>query len=466
MTAATEAILSSFILETEWEDLSAGVQEWALMCFMDNLSATVSGSTARSTTIAESMALDLMPGDQATLFAGGRKASALGAAFANGVAANAFDIDDCGQYTRGHPGAQVLPAALAVGEKTGASGRQVLAASVVGYEVMFRAGRCLHHRDRSYRGCGAWGSVGCAAIAATMLDLTPPQVVSALGIAEYDSPAAPILTAVEYPAMVKHATGYGAMNGLMSAELAARGFTGTPTMLLDDEYEHWVRDLGRDYVLPHGMSWKEYACCMWAHAPLLAVDKLRSEHEFSAPDVRRVVVTIYPDALQLHVLHPDTTEEAQFSIAWPVAALIVDGEVATQQVADERLGDTRIHELVDRIEFESSDEMAQRYLGSDDGEADSMDAASVRIELADGRVLDSGLVEHIVYEREAPLWTRARMERKTRWLLRHLFTVEALDRLIDAVWSLDHVDDVRDFVALVGRLRAMSSGESAARETS
>ena len=453
-----ETALAGFILETRWQDVPPDVRERALLCLMDNVASALSASTARSAQIAASLARDVLPGDQATVLISGVRSSALGAAFANGVAANAYDIDDCGLYTWGHPGAQVLAASLALAEKLGADGPAMLAATVVGYEVMFRAGRCWHDLHMpEYRACGTWGSIGCAAIGANLLRLTPLQTRHALGIAEYDTPTLPMLQAVVEPAMVKHGIGIGALNGLLSAELAARGFTGTRSLLTLEQYDGWVGDLGSHYVLPYGMSWKEYSCCLWAHTPLLAVDRLRASHRFGAGDVRRIIVEIYPDALQLQVVHPATTEEAQFSIAWPIAALLVDGEVATEQVSDERTADATLHDLAAKVEFVASDELQKLYVLSENGQPGGMDAARVTIELNDGRVLESGLVEHLIYEREAALWDRERMERKVRWLLRHLYTPAALDELLERVWAFEEVSDVGDFVRMLTRLRRAES---------
>jgi 2-methylcitrate dehydratase PrpD len=447
-----EIALAAFIRNTTWQALPTEVREWTLLCLMDNVASAIAGSTARATHIAESLAADLLPGDQATLLGSGRRSSVLGAAFANACAGNAYDVDDNGLYTWGHPGAQVFAASLAMGEKVGASGADLLAASVVGYEIMFRAGRIWHDIHMpEYRACGTWGSIGCAAIGANLLGLSPLQTRHALGVAEYNTPSLPMLAAVVEPAMVKHGIGIGALNGLLSAELAARGFTGTSSLLAREEYDEWVRDLGGHFILPYGMSWKEYSCCLWAHAPLLAVDKLMAEHEFAAADVARIVIETYPDALQLHIVHPETTEEAQFSIAWPVAALLVDGEVATEQVADARLADPAINALADRIEFVASDEYARLYEGSDLGRPDSQDAAHVTIELADGRTLDSGLVEHPVYEKERAEWDRARMEKKFRWLLRRLLSPDALDELVSTIWAFEEIEDVRGFAASVAR---------------
>ncbi len=447
-----ESALAQAITGIAWEGLPAEVRERARLCLLDDLTSVVSGTTARSARIAASVACEVLPGDQATVFAGAARSSALGAAFANGVAANAYDIDDCGLYTWGHPGAQAFPAALALGEKLGASGAEVLAAMVVGYEVMFRAGRVWHDLHMpDYRACGTWGSIGCAAIGANLLHLAELETRHALGIAEYHTPSLPMLQDVAEPAMVKHGIGVGALNGLLSAELAARGFTGTPSLLTLEQYDAWVSDLGERYVLLYGMSWKEFSCCLWAHAPLLAVERIRAAHRVDPARVRRVVVETYPDALQLHVVHPRTTEEAQFSIAWPVAALLLDGEVATGQVADERLADPALHDLAARVEFVSSDELQELYVLSETGQPGGMDAARVTVELDDGRVLESGLVEHVIYEREAALWDRERMERKTRWLLRHRLDAGRLDELIALAWALEEWGDVREWVARLPR---------------
>ena len=157
--------------------------------------------------------------------------SAPGAAFANAVAANALDVDDCGIYTWGHPGAQVVPAALAITDRGAHSGEDLLTALVVGYEIAFRAGRCLNSEliavasaERAFRGCGAWGAPACAAIAANVARLSASQTSNALGIAEYHSPDLPIMRDVASPAMIKHGVGVGALTGLMAADLAARGF--------------------------------------------------------------------------------------------------------------------------------------------------------------------------------------------------------------------------------------------------
>ena len=101
---------------------------------------------------------------------------------------------------------------------------QLLEAVVVGYEVAIRAGIALHARDPAYHASGAWGAVGAAAAAARLL-VSTGATISALGLAEYHAPIAPMMRSCAEPEMTKDACAWGASVGVSSALLAARGFT-------------------------------------------------------------------------------------------------------------------------------------------------------------------------------------------------------------------------------------------------
>ena len=152
----------------------------------------------------------------------------------------------------------MFPAALAVAERVGASGTQLLEALVVGYEIASRAGRCWHDHHHTYQSCGSWGSVACAAVGAKLMGLEKDQIKHALGIAEYHSPNAPMMRDIDHPTMVKHAVGWGAMNGIMAAELAFRGFTGIPSILGFEKYRDWVSSLGSEFIMTDGVGIKRW----------------------------------------------------------------------------------------------------------------------------------------------------------------------------------------------------------------
>lgn len=422
------------------------------MCVIDTLGAMLAGRGARAAGIAAETAAAWWPTPEAHLIARGGRAAAPGAAFANAVAANAVDVDDIGIYTWGHPGAQVVPAALALAEREHLDGREMLLSVVAGYEIAFRAGRCLNSAasdvsstDRTFRACGSWGALACAAVACRAVGADAESTRHALGIAEYHSPDLPLMRDLESPAMVKHGVGPGALTGLLSADLALRGFTGIPSSLDLPEFRGFAEDLGSEYLLPHGITWKRFACCAWAHPALLAVEQLLARHEITPGMIAKILIETYPDALRLGTDVPATTEEAQFSLAWPVAALILDGQVGPRQVLDGALSSAAHADLCSRIDARVSPELTRLYDLSERTDPAGKDAAVVNITLTDGRVVSSGLVEHVLYPE--PGWGEDEMARKFAWLAAGHLAPAAIDEVTAELLELERVQDVADLMA-------------------
>src|SRR5450759_902946 len=113
----------------------------------------------------------------------------------------------------------------------------------------------------------------------TMEGSATPRIIGTSG--DF-SPDVPMMRGVAEPSMVKHGIGWGAMTGVLAADLASRGFTGVASIMRDDVYAPWLADIGQDYLLPRGITWKEYACCAWAHPALLATAEILATHEFAA----------------------------------------------------------------------------------------------------------------------------------------------------------------------------------------
>ncbi|QFY11141.1 hypothetical protein GBF35_35165 [Nonomuraea phyllanthi] len=435
-----------FITRLTWDALPREVTDRAVMCLTDTLAAMLAGRTTRSARITADLAHAWWPAGAASSIVSGRRLAPGGAAFANAVAANAVDIDDCGIYTWGHPGAQVVPAALALAEEHRLSGRELITAIVIGYEIAFRAGRCLNHEqsavhsaERTYRACGSWGSVACAAIACHVLGLDETTTRHALGIAEYDSPDLPMMRAIDTPGMVKHGVGFGALTGLLSADLARRGFTGIEPGLDLEEFRPFVDDLGHDYYLPRGITWKRFSSCAWTHPALLAVEELRTRHPLAPESIERVVIATYPDAVRLGTRRPETTEEAQFNLAWPVAAMLVDGRVGPEQVGDSSLGSEAIAGLARRIDVVVSEELSRRYYLSEINDPEGSDSAEVTVTLTDGTVLSSGRVDHVLYPE--PGWTWDDMREKFIWLASGRLEPASVPRLLEALADVESADD-------------------------
>jgi 2-methylcitrate dehydratase PrpD len=451
-----------FIAGTTWHDLPENVKDKARMCLIDSLGATLAGTVTRVSEIGSSYATitwpaaTLAPGagtrpiGEATILLKGKRASTVGAAFANCCAANGLDVDDSARYAYGHAGAQIFPTALAVAEARGLSGAQMLCGIVVGYEIAHRIGRCWHASRRVYQACGSWGAVACAAVASHLMGLTPVRIEHALGVAEYHSPNLPMMRDVDNPAMVKHGIPWGAMTGIIAADLAARGFTGIPGMLSDPAYQDWVADIGREYQMVDGVSWKPagYACCGWAHAGVDGARQLVLDHRIHLEDIACIRVEGSSGTARLGTGLPSTTEEAQFNQAWPLAAMLLDGEIGPDQILESRLSDHRIRALSEKVEVIESEEIENLYRLFESGDSEGRFASRVTIKLQDGQSFQTGLVEGGLKFPPAD-WDKERMVEKFKWLVRPVLKPDVLDAVIRLLWNFDELLDTHNLTDLL-----------------
>lgn len=438
-------LAAHFIATASWESLPEAVREKARMCLVDNLSATLAGTLTRASQIGADYAAVTWPGDKASILLNAKRASAIGAAFANGCAANGIDIDDSARYAYGHAGAQIFPTALAVSEARGLSGKQLLTGIVVGYEIAHRVGRCWHASRLDYQACGSWGSVACAAVAAHLMGLPEEQAWQALGIAEYHAPNLPMMRDIDHPAMVKHGIEWAAMTGIVSAELAERGFTGIPGILSFDEYQAWGQDIGQNYLMVDGVAWKpaRYACCGWAHAGVEGARRLVLENNIDLNEITHIRVEGCHGSFRLGTRLPTTMEEAQFNQAWPLAAMLMDGEIGPAQMLESRLDDPEIRALAQKVEVVETKELEALCRLFEQGDPRGRFASKVTITLNDGRNLNSGLVDGGL--RFPPVsWDRQRMSDKFRWLAGFVLASALTEEIIEILWDFDRVSDVSE----------------------
>ncbi len=315
---------------------------------------------------------------------------------------------------------------------------------MVGYEIAIRAGRCWHDDHWNYQSCGSWGSLACAAVAARLHGLSHEQTRHALGIADYHAPNAPMMCDVRNPSMVKHATGWGALNGVISAELARRGFTGIPSLLGFDAYREWILDLGEHYWMADWVFYKGWASCAWGHAACQAALELVKKHHISVQQITHLRVRTFEEAVLLHQEYPATTEEAQFSVKWPLACLLLDGSIGPDQILEHRFSDPAVRTLFDKIELVLDPAIDAMYKQAQ--EMDLRMHSAVEVTLQDGRRFDSGIVE-----RGADRWDQAMLEDKFRWLLGHVLPdgSPVIEQVIELLQSFENVGHVHELTRLL-----------------
>lgn len=428
-----------FILETTWEDLPSAVQHQARRCLLDALGALIAGTETPAGKLMADFAVEQYAGHEATLLVDGRRTSLVGAALANGFAGNALDIDDGYRLVKGHPGMGVLPALLAAAERRGnLSGQTFLTAFVVGYEVGIRAGLIRHALYQTYHSSGSWGAIAAAAVVGKVLGLEAGVLRQALGTAEYHAPIAPMMKGIDTPSMGKDSIGWGAMVGLAAVLMAQRGFTGIEPLFSDTPDPRWVMNLGHEYEILN-LYFKSYAGCRWAQPAIAGALEIAQQYHLASDDIARICIRTFAAAVQLRREHPRNTEEAQYHLAYPVAAALIDGEVGPPQVMPPRIYDRTILALADRVEVETLAEYEQAF--------PQKTYADVEVITHDGRRLIA-VGKQAMWEPPDTLPTDAELEQKFRWLVGPVLGEDRAMALAELIWRFEQVEDVQQLLKL------------------
>jgi len=427
----------NFSLNTRWEDLPAGVQHQAKRCLMDTLGAMVAGSQTPVAGIMRKTALEQFGGDQATIMVSGERVSAAGAALANGFFGNALDIDDGYRPTKGHPGACALPPVLAAAELAGdCSGKEFLTALVVAYELGIRAGVIRHATYQVYHSSGSWGAIAGAAAAGRLFGLSHSQLFHAMGTAEYHAPIAPMMKGIDTPSMGKDSIGWGCMVAVLSALMAHDGFTGICPLFDDAPDSKRVEDLGHEWEILN-LYFKPYAACRWGQPAVAGALKIVREHQLMPDRIRCIRVRTFEAATRLPNGHPRNTEEAQYSLAFPVAAALMDGEVGPAQVLPPRLYNPELLTLLDRVSTEAAPEF--------EAEFPAKAPAEVIVETYTGETFRSGRIE-AMWEPPDTLPSDADLEAKFVWLTGPIIGKIKANDLIEKIWSAEQWTSIEPLI--------------------
>lgn len=374
--------LARFVAETD--SVSDDAIEAAKRAVLDTLGVALAGSREGSARIAAAIAAERGGREEATVIGHGFRAPAGEAAFVNGIAAHALDFDDVSLPMRGHPSVPLLPAVLALGEKSGASGRGLLSAFVLGFEVQARLGRAIGeaHYAAGWHATSTFGALGAAAASACLLRLDAAKTQTALGIAA--SLAAGLQA--NFGSMTKHLhVGHAARSGLEAAELAARGFSADAGAL--DAFLRLMSagvepdlspfgSLGDPWeIVSSGVAVKLYPCCYATHRALDAALELRQRHALD-PAIQSVAVEVNRGGLlPLRDQPPATGLEAKFSMEYCLAAALADGSVGLASFSDEAVARPAVRDVMSKVVVTESAEPGDFPIGG---------YAEARIALSDG----------------------------------------------------------------------------------
>jgi len=382
-------MLTDFIHDLSYDDLPLPVRAMGRRCILDLIGVAAGATRTECSRIIRGFAASQFgagSGGGARMLFDDRWVSPAGAALAGAATIDALDAHDGYRPAKGHAGCSVLPAALAMAEAEGQDdGAGFLTRVVLGYEAACRAALALHASVPDYHTSGAWGAVACAGIGARTLGLDAGRTREALGIAEYYGPRSQMMRCVDHPTMVKDGSAWGALAGVSAAYLARDGFTGAPAVTVEDpELAGYWADLGSRWLILE-QYFKPQPVCRWAQSPVHAVLELKQRHGLEASDVAAIEVRSFHEAVRLATRRPETTEQAQYSLPFPVAVAMVRGRVGPDDVAEDALHDPEICNLSDRVEMIEDDHCNAVFPG--------IRLAEVVIVTRAGARLESGPVE-------------------------------------------------------------------------
>ncbi|MFB6452910.1 MmgE/PrpD family protein [Bradyrhizobium tunisiense] len=328
---------------------------------LDLIGATAAGLQSQLAEAARKSALEAYGEGHIGIWLTGKRSSVVGAAMANSAAASALDIDDGHRAAGGHPGAGVIPAALAVAQAVDASVSETMTAIALGYEIALRIASSRPAQTIDTLASGRWVGYGAAAAACRLLGLGPTQTTHALAIAGSEGPIVFLSATPKFEgSTIKEGIPPAVVTGITAAYRARAGATG-PLDLLDDN-SRFTRDLLTGNL---GSSWevqkcyfKPYACCRYIHAAIDAILALRRKGE----QIRKLRIETFQQSMRLaNERAPSTLEGGQYSFYFNCALAALYGWEALQPVQVERLTDARVLDLAARIELEPSPDFATAF---------------------------------------------------------------------------------------------------------
>ena len=448
------AELAAYMADARRKALPPEVVEKTKHHILDTLAAMVSGTK-------------LLPGRKAVQYARGRGGvpestvagtdivtSAEIAALANGILAHADETDDSHAASQTHPGCGIVAAAMAMGESQGSSGRDLLRAVALGYDVSPRFTMCLNaleFREEGHSTHSFGPTFGAAAAAGSLARLNAAKMLHVLTYAGQQ--ASGVGSWIGDTDHIEKAFDFGGMparNGVTAASFVRQGFTATDDMFSGPRnffqaYTHpgrsadpaeLVRGLGQTYEVMN-TNIKRWSVGSPIQAPLDSLSDLIKQHGFSADDLEHVVVKVsHTGATTTDNRHiPDICMQQM------CAVMLMDGIVTFASAHDEaRMHDAATQAVRARIELLGDDEM-QALLPSRQG--------IVELTLKDGRRL-THRTEAVRGTTENPM-ARDEVDEKCYPLIAPVLGNRRARALCDAIWNIEAVSDIRELRPLFSK---------------
>lgn len=399
-THSPTEILSRYVVESVYDRVPREVTEAAKIYILDNVGCIIGGTQLGPSRIVIDLFREWGGADEAAVFGTDLRLPMPHAAYVKAYLANALDFDDT-YLRRGHPGSSIIPAALAVAQRVGATGSELIQAVILGYEVSLRIGGAIIPTPQRFKqvwGLSTWGIFGAIAATARLLKLDVEQTRHAFGLGGLNAPVPNNrklgLEKEDRPfGWAKNNYGWASMGAVIGCLMARRGFVGN-RFILDGERGFWAMagsdrcdfealtaGLGRDYLLPN-TGFKPYACCRWTQTGLDAARSLRARHPIGTREIVKVEVHTFGELVEsFWGTRPVSIFDAQYNLPY-VLALELLGRSPRAGLSEADLDNPDVITLFEKITLTLDAEADRRFFER------ALIPVRLVVTLSDGRVLE------------------------------------------------------------------------------
>lgn len=353
---------ADYITATGFDDIPAETHRYAKLCLLDWLGVTLGGSREPVSDILLDF-IDIVGGNgHATIIGKGVQTNLVFAALANGTVSHALDYDDTHKDSGTHPSVCLAPAVMAVAEYKKASGRDLITAFIIGFEIAARIGAAAgtDHYDHGWHATSTIGRFSATAAAAKLMGLTREQIVNAFGICGTQvSGLRQVFGTMSKPF---HA-GKAAMDGVLSVALAKRDFDSShdifegafglkKVLAPTADADKILSGLGEYYHITT-IAFKPYASALATHAAIQAIDAIKAKEGVTAGDVRQIHIEFAPLPFSVvNKANPQKPLEGKFSVQQCAALAFIKGRVTPDMFTDQWLDDPEIVGFREKIDVQ------------------------------------------------------------------------------------------------------------------
>lgn len=439
MTAFWLDTLAAFVADFRLESLQPATVEQTSYVMLDTIGA-IAGGAAEPEMQALTAKLAVSPAGEASVIGTDKKAVSAAAAFLNGTAGTFLEMDEGNRFAKGHPAVHALPAVWALAEIKGLSGKAVMEALILGYEIGARIGIAAALRPDMHPH-GTWGTVGAATAVAKLLGYDAAQIRETINVASSLTLASSKRTMLEGGTVRNAYAGISNRMALMAIDLIEVGFVGERDGLssvfgrvVSETFDtaKMIDGLGDDWQIDHNY-FKLHSCCRYNHGALDALDLLLAREPVAADAVERVDVASYLYAAELDDQAPRNTLGAKFSVPFAVATRLVRGSSAVENFTWDALRDEHVQALAKRVFVTEDKAMTSRL--------PQVRPAKVDLRLRDGRTLTAA-VEANRGDDQDP-YSRDELTTKYFSLTARVWPHETADTVRQKVLALVNIEDIR-----------------------